>query len=172
MSDMADFAIGNQAGAAISPQRRTLAIAGLAHATHDGYTDLIYILLPVWQAEFALGYASLALLRGLYAGMMAVFQIPAGRLAEKFGGRTLLAIGTALAALGYALAGFSGGIGGLCVALALSGVGSSVQHPIASSAVSRAYGAAARGPLGTYNFCGDLGVHAVHPARGAGARGG
>ena len=32
-----------------------------------------------------------------------------------------------------------------------------MQHPIASSAVSRAYGAGWRGPLGTYNFAGNLG---------------
>jgi hypothetical protein len=37
-----------------------MAVAGCAHALHDGYTDLIYVLLPVWQAEFALGYGALA----------------------------------------------------------------------------------------------------------------
>ena len=132
-------------------------MAGLAHATHDGYTDMIYSLLPVWQAEFALGYAALALLRGLYAGAMAALQIPAVRVAERFGGRPILVLGTILSALGYGLAGLSGGILGLCVALTLSGAGSSVQHPIASSAVSRAYGAGSRGPLGTYNFAGDPG---------------
>ena len=121
----------------LSPaRRRTLAVAGLAHALHDGYTDLIYVLLPVWQAEFALGYGALALLRGLYAGAMAALQVPAGRLAERRGGRAVLALGTALSALGYALAGCSGGLLGLCAALALSGVGSSTQHPIASGAVS------------------------------------
>ena len=145
-------------------RRRTLAVAGLAHALHDGYTDLIYVLLPVWQAEFALGYGLLALLRGLYAGTMAALQVPAGRLAERLGGRAVLALGTALAALGYALAGCSGGLLGLCAALALSGAGSSTQHPIASAAVSRAYGAAARGPLGTYNFSGDLGKAALPAA--------
>ena len=118
--------------------RRTLAISGLAHALHDGYTDLIYVLLPIWRTEFAVGYATLALLRGLYIGVMAALQVPAGRLAEKFGSRFVLVCGTILAALGYALAGVSGGITGLCAALALAGAGSSVQHPIASSAVSRA----------------------------------
>lgn len=118
--------------------RRTLAISGLAHALHDGYTDLIYVLLPIWRTEFAVGYATLALLRGLYIGVMAALQVPAGRLAEKFGSRFVLVCGTILAALGYALAGVSGGIAGLCAALALAGAGSSVQHPIASSAVSRA----------------------------------
>jgi MFS transporter, FSR family, fosmidomycin resistance protein len=144
--------------------RRTLVVAGIAHALHDGYTDLIYVLLPIWQAEFALGYGVLAFMRGLYTGTMAGLQIPVGRLAERLGARSILGIGTALAAFGYALAGFSGGLVGLCIALALSGAGSSTQHPAASAAVSRSYGGAARGPLGVYNFAGDLGKAAIPPA--------
>jgi FSR family fosmidomycin resistance protein-like MFS transporter len=148
--------------AATNPSRpRTLWAASTAHALHDGYTDTIYVLLPVWQAEFGIGYGLLALLRGLYAGVMAGLQVPAGRLAERFGGRVVLAAGTALSALGYALAGLSGGLIGLCAALALAGAGSSTQHPLASAAVSRAYGRDARGPLGVYNFAGDIGKAAL-----------
>ncbi len=146
--------------------RRTLLIAGIAHALHDGFTDLIYILLPVWQAEFGLGYAALALLRGIYAGAMAGLQIPSVQVAKCFGGRTVLAVGTGFAALGYLLAGCSGGLLALCAALALAGAGSSTQHPIASGAVSRAYGETARGPLSTYNFSGDLGKAAIPAAVG------
>ncbi|HEY8289127.1 MAG TPA: MFS transporter [Acetobacteraceae bacterium] len=139
-------------------------MAGIAHALHDGYTDLIYVLLPVWQAEFGLGYGVLALLRGLYTGSMAGLQIPVGRFAGRIGGGMTLALGTAIAALGYVLAGLSGSLLGLCIALALSGAGSSTQHPIASAAVSRAYGGRARGPLGIYNFTGDLGKAAIPAA--------
>jgi FSR family fosmidomycin resistance protein-like MFS transporter len=138
---MTGFAAATVVGRTVpdrSTARRTLAIAGVAHALHDGYTDAIYVLLPIWQTEFALGYGALALLRGLYAGAMAALQIPAGRLAEQFGGRMVLALGTALVAIGYGLAGLSGTLLGLCAALALSGVGSSTQHPIASAAVARA----------------------------------
>lgn len=138
-------------------RRRTLALSGLAHSLHDGYTDAIYVLLPVWRAEFGLDYAALALLRGLYAGAMAALQVPASWLAGHLGARAVLVFGTLVAAGGYLLAGLSGGAIGLCAALFISGAGSSVQHPIASSAVSRAYGGQARGPLGTYNFSGDLG---------------
>lgn len=145
----------------LASARRTLAAAGTAHALHDGYTDLIYVLLPVWQAEFGVGYAMLAALRGIYAGAMATLQVPSGWLVEKVDGRIVLAIGTALSAAGYALAGLTGSLAGLCAALAISGAGSSTQHPIASAAVSRAYGAASRGPLGTYNFTGDLGKAAI-----------
>ncbi|HEY0910214.1 MAG TPA: MFS transporter [Bradyrhizobium sp.] len=140
---------------------RTLVVTGINHALHDGYTDLIYVLLPIWQSEFALGYGVLACMRALYAGAMAGLQIPAGGLAEKINGRTILALGTALSALGYVFAGFSGGVIGLGIALTLSGAGSSTQHPIASAAVARAYGSASRGPLGIYNFSGDLGKAAI-----------
>src|SRR5277367_2191347 len=83
-------------------RRRTLWSACAAHILHDGYTDLIYILLPVWQGEFGIGFGALALLRGLYAGSMAGLQVPVGRLANKVNGRTILAAGMLLAAAGYA----------------------------------------------------------------------
>ncbi|GJH28842.1 MFS transporter [Caballeronia novacaledonica] len=125
---------------------------------------MIYALLPTWQADFGLGYGALALLRGVYAGTMATLQVPAGSLARVLGPRATLAIGTLLAALGYALAGMSGSLLSLCVALALSGCGSSTQHPLASGAVSRAYGRSARAPLSVYNFAGDLGKSALPAA--------
>ncbi|MDF2997577.1 MAG: rane protein [Xanthobacteraceae bacterium] len=162
-SSIASSAPSSAQPSAPRTRRRTLALSGLAHALHDGYTDAIYVLLPVWRAEFGLDYVALALLRGLYAGAMAALQMPASWLADHVGGRAVLILGTVLAATGYALAGFSGGAMGLYAALLVSGAGSSVQHPIASSAVARAYGSAARGPLGTYNFTGDLGK-AIIPA--------
>ncbi len=125
---------------------------------------MIYVLLPVWQADFGLSYGALAMLRGIYAGTMAALQIPAGRLAQHLGSRATLALGTLLAAAGYTVAGFSGSLTGLLIALAISGSGSSTQHPIASGAVSRVYGRNARGPLSIYNFSGDLGKSAVPAA--------
>ena len=136
-------------------------MTGVNHALHDGFSDLIYVLLPVWQVEFVLSYSLLALMRGIYSGAMAGLQIPVGRIAERIDAKALLALGTALSALGYFLAGLSGGVIGLGLSLALSGAGSSSQHPLASAAVSHAYGKAARGPLGIYNFSGDLGKAAI-----------
>ena len=146
-----------------SRAQRTLALAGLAHALHDGFTDMIYVLLPVWQAQFALSYGALAVLRALYVGALAALQVPSGHLARHLSVRAVLVLGTLLSAGGYALAGFSGGLVGLCAALAVAGAGGSTQHPLASAAVSRAYGAKARGPLGTYNFAGDLGKATLPP---------
>jgi MFS family permease len=146
--------------------RRTLAATGLNHALHDGYTDVIYVLLPVWQAEFGLDYVALAFLRSLYNGALAALQMPASRLAQALGARAVLVLGTLLSAAGYAIAGASGGLVGLGVGLLLGGAGSSTQHPLASAVIARAYGPGARGPLGTYNFTGDLGKAAVPPLVG------
>jgi len=147
-------------------EKKALGVASGAHALHDGYTDLIYVLLPVWQAEFGLGYAEIGMLRGVFAGIAAAFQIPAGILAEKIGAPLVLAGGTALAAIGFLLAGFvTTGFISLIAALAIGGLGSSVQHPIASSIVAKAYqGARSRIALGNYNFAGDIGKMALPAA--------
>jgi MFS transporter, FSR family, fosmidomycin resistance protein len=146
-------------------ERRAAGVACGAHALHDGYTDLIYVMLPVWQREFGLGYAELGLLRGLFAGTMATFQIPAGLIAERLGAASVLALGTALAGAGYCLAGASASFGLLLVALFVSGLGASTQHPLASSLMARAFaGSRSMKALGTYNFAGDIGKMTVPAA--------
>jgi MFS transporter, FSR family, fosmidomycin resistance protein len=164
LSHEADDAVA-RAAATKSEERRALGTASGAHALHDGYTDLIYVLLPVWQAEFGLGYAALGLLRTCYAGTTAVLQVPAGMLSERLGVPLVLAAGTALAGLAYMIAGASTGFVTLVVALLIGGVGASVQHPLASALVARAFaGTRAMKALGTYNFAGDVGKMTVPAA--------
>ena len=98
------------AGNAHTDERRALGVACGAHALHDGYTDLIYVMLPIWQHEFGLGFAALGLMKTVFSGTLAGFQIPSGFLAERFGTPIVLALGTALAGIGYCLAGFSSGV--------------------------------------------------------------
>jgi len=145
-----------------------MAVACGAHALHDGFTDLLYVLLPLWQAEFGLGYAEVGVLRALYAGSMAGFQLPAGALADRFGGPLVLALGTALAGVGYLIAGIGASFAMLTVALVVGGLGSSTQHPIAAHLVAGAFaGRPSRTALASYNFSGDLGKMAL-PAATAG----
>lgn len=154
------------AGTAIEPseaqrksgEKRALGVACGAHALHDGYTDLIYVMLPIWQAEFGLGFAALGLMKTVFSGALAGFQIPAGFLAERFGTPIVLALGTGLAGLGYVLAGVSSGFEVLVAALFVGGLGASVQHPLGSSLIAHAFaGARSLKALGTYNFAGDIG---------------
>ncbi|HUB11611.1 MAG TPA: MFS transporter [Acetobacteraceae bacterium] len=146
--------------------RRILAVACGVHALHDGFTDLIYVLLPVWQAEFALSYATLGVLRMVFAGAMAGLQVPVSLLTKRLGGPLLLALGTATAGGAYLAIGVTGaGFAVLVTALLIGGTGAATQHPIGSSLVAAAYAErGARGPLGTYNFAGDLGKMALPAA--------
>ncbi|WP_045835108.1 MFS transporter [Hyphomicrobium sp. 99] len=146
-----------------SPQRRNLAGACLAHLLHDGFTDQLYALLPVWQREFGLSYAGLAVVRALYYGTMGGLQVPADRLTARLSARAALAMATFLAAAGFLVMALPFGLPGLCAGLIFAGIGSSIQHPRASLLVTDTYGNAARGPLGIYNFAGDLGK-AIFPA--------
>ena len=143
-------------------ERRAVGVACGAHALHDGYTDLIYVMLPIWQAEFGLGFAALGLTKTVFSGTLAGFQIPSGLLAERFGAPIVLALGTALAGLGYCLAGLSSGFALLVAALFVGGLGASTQHPLASSLIAHAFaGARSLRALGTYNFAGDIGKMTV-----------
>lgn len=136
-----------------------LAIASSLHFVHDGLSDIVYVLLPLWAADFGLGFARVGMIRTAYTGGMASFQLPAGLLAERWGERRLLAAGTAVTACGFIAAGiWAGGFVSLLALLLMAGLGSGVQHPLSSSLVSKAYETGARrAALGTYNFSGDLG---------------
>lgn len=92
--------------------RRSLVGACLVHALHDGYTDLLYVLLPVWQAEFGLSYAGVAAMRSLYYGTMGGLQVPADRLVARWPIRTALASSTLVAAAGFCVMALTGSFWG------------------------------------------------------------
>ena len=148
-----------------SRARAVLAAACSIHFVHDGFSDILYVLLPIWASEFRLTFAQVGIIRTAYSGGMAAFQIPAGLLAERWGERRLLAAGTAVTACGFIAAGMVGGFLSLLAVLLVAGLGSGVQHPLSYSLVAKAYETGPRrAALGTYNFSGDLGKVAVPAA--------
>lgn len=151
VSDMPDQAPAERS------RRRSLIAACLAHALHDGYTDGLYAFLPVWQTQFGLTYAWLAMVRALYYGTMGGFQVPGDRLVRALSPRAALVLSTGVAAMGFLVMALPLGFVGLCVGLVLAGLGSSIQHPRSSLLVTATYAPAPRGALGIYNFSGDLG---------------
>ena len=148
-------------GSSPPAQSRSLLAACLTHALHDGYTDGLYAFLPVWQAQFGLSYAALAVVRALYFGTMGGMQIPADRALRGLSPRTALILSTVAAAAGLLIMALPFGFAGLCVGLIVAGIGSSIQHPRGSMLVTDSYGTASRRPLGIYNFSGDLGKAAL-----------
>ena len=138
--------------------RAVLGAVSSIHFLHDGFSETLYVFLPLWAREFGLSFAQVGLIRTVYTGGMSAFQIPAGFLAERWGERRLLAAGTLVTACGFIAAGWAGGFVPLLILLLAAGLGSGVQHPLASSIVSKAYERGnRRTALGTYNFSGDLG---------------
>ena len=147
-------------------ERRAAGVACGAHALHDGYTDLIYVMLPVWQAEFGLGYAELGLLRGLllrhHGGLP-----DSGRAARRAARRRRWCWRSAprSRALGYCIAGASAGFGHA----GDRAVRRRARRQHAASAGSALVARAFAGPrsmkaLGTYNFAGDIGKMTVPAA--------
>ena len=149
-------------------RRGILTVSGFAHFVHDGFTDTIYVLLPLWASGFGLSHAQVGLLKACMSVGLAGLQVPAGYLAERYGERTILILGTALTGLAFLCMALANGIMGLAVLLFIAGVGASTQHPLASALVSKGFeNSRRRAALGTYNFCGDLGK-VVMPAGVAG----
>jgi FSR family fosmidomycin resistance protein-like MFS transporter len=141
--------------------RRTLATCCATHTLHDGLSDVSYVLLPLLAQTFGLSLAQVGLIRAAHRGAMALFQIPAGLVAERFGSRNLLALGTLVAGAAFVALGYASGFWMILGALFLAGVGSAVQHPLCSTIISHAYPAEGRrAALGTYNFAGDVGKFA------------
>jgi MFS transporter, FSR family, fosmidomycin resistance protein len=149
----------------ITRARGVLATVCGAHFVHDGFSDLLYVLLPVWSQQLGLSFAQTGLLKSVYGTGLAGFQIPAGIWAERAGERRVLAMGTAVTGLAFVVATFTGHYAGLLVCLLVGGLGSAAQHPLSSSLASKAYdGGGRRLALGTYNFSGDLGKMVVPAA--------
>ena len=72
--------------------RKPLAACCGAHAIHDGLSDILYVLLPLLRESFNLSFAEIGMVRGAHRAALAIFQLPAGLLAERLGERNLLVI--------------------------------------------------------------------------------
>jgi len=109
-------------------------------------------------ARHELSLAQVGLIRSAHRTAMAAFQIPAGLIAERFGERNLLALGTLVAGCAFVALGYVSGFWAILAVLFLAGAGSAVQHPLCSTIISRAFPQdGRRAALGTYNFSGDVG---------------
>ncbi len=150
--------------------RATLATCGTAHFLHDGFSDALYVFLPLWAQAFGLSLTHVGVLKAVFTGALAGFQLPSGFLAERLGERLVLAAGTVIAGLGFILLGFANGFYALILCLLVTGLGCGTQHPLSSALVARAFvNERRRTALGMYNFTGDLGKVVVPASIAVGA---
>ncbi len=147
-------------------ERRAAGVACGAHALHDGYTDLHL------HHAAALAARLRSRLRGAWNAARALSPAPWR------GSRFRRAISPSgsdrprcwrserrLRASGIVVVGLSAGLRLLLVALFIGGLGASIQHPIASTLMARAFaGPRSLQAIATYNFSGDLGKMALPAA--------
>jgi FSR family fosmidomycin resistance protein-like MFS transporter len=139
-------------------QQVVLLLCCVMHAIHDGYTSAMYLLLPLIATDLQLSYAQVGFLKTLISGGQSLFQLPGGIIAERLGERRMLALGLATLAGAFLLLSPAWSFPTVATLCLLIGVGASLQHPLSSSLVSRAYEAQGRRTaMGTYNFAGDVG---------------
>ncbi|MEN6564835.1 MAG: MFS transporter [Veillonellales bacterium] len=139
--------------------RKALSFGCSAHLLHDGISDTLYVLFPIWQAQFGLSFTQVGFLKTLFSGTIASFQVPAGLLANRIGALRLVLLGTVLTCMAVMAFGWASTPILLGLFLILGGLGESVQHPLSSSIISAAYPEvkARRTALSTFNVAGDLG---------------
>ena len=140
-----------------SPGRQLAACAGM-HVVNDGLFVGLYPLLPLMAADLRLSFAEIGAIKTAYAGSAAIFQVPAGMAAERAGEHLLLALGTGWVGLGLVAMALAAGFWPLFALGLAAGLGGNVQHPVATSVVSRLFDRGRRSTaIGTLNFAGDVG---------------
>ncbi|ETW98400.1 MAG: hypothetical protein ETSY1_18915 [Candidatus Entotheonella factor] len=146
----------------LSREHRPLIANALMHLVNDGCFVAIYPILPLIALEFDLNYAQVGLLKTALTASSTAFQIPMALLAERFGEIALLALGMAWVGAGFMVLGLAVSFLQTLLLMVAAGTGGSVQHPVASSFISREYEGRRRGSaLGVLNFAGDLGKFIV-----------
>jgi len=128
------------------------------HFIDDGFTDSLYLLLPFIASEMNLNFSQVGLLKGVFSGSMALFQVPLSFLGERIGELTVIAAGTFGLAGGFLLLGWVHSFLAIVVSLILAKATGGGQHGLSSSLLSRIFEISGRrAAMGTYNFSGDVG---------------
>ena len=138
--------------------RNVLVATSVSHFFQDGFIFAIFVLLPSITSEFDLSFSQAGMLKSGLSGVSSIFQIPVVFIAEKMGEATILIAGFGWLSAGFMATASSPSFVFLLFVLLCSGLGHSVQHPIATSLVSRVFGNGKLGTsVGTLNLAGDIG---------------
>jgi FSR family fosmidomycin resistance protein-like MFS transporter len=115
---------------------REVGLLSVAHGVNEFYSVALPPILPLLVADFGVGYDQLGVLITVYFVVYSIFQLPAGRLADRFGQRLLLAAGMVVLSAGILVLAFAPDFQTLLVGEIIAGVGGSTYHPAGMSLIS------------------------------------
>ena len=124
-------AAGAQAGAAVYPERRWLAMAVLLGAAFMNLMDIsiVNVALPSMMRAFDASSSAIEWVVAAFILTVALGLLPAGRTGDMLGRRRMFVAGVAVFTLGSALCGLAPTIGALVAARVLQAIGGAMMTP-------------------------------------------
>jgi FSR family fosmidomycin resistance protein-like MFS transporter len=145
-------------------ETRVIASVSAAHFVSHFYFLVLPPLFVFVRAEYGLNYTELALAITVFNVVSAIFQTPAGLLADRIGAFTVLVAGLVLGAIAFALTGLVHSYWFLVAMFGIAGLANTVYHPADYALLSHhVVGERMGSAFSIHTFAGMLGG-AVAPA--------
>ena len=151
----------------LDPLRRTMAVARprvtgpvtVGHGVNEFLAIVIPPVIPLLVSDLGITYGQAGFLLTVFFAMYALFQLPAGMLADRLGKRPVMIVGLAGMSVGIFLASLADSYGLLLAAQAVAGISGSTFHPTGMSIISDVEGQETEGKaMGVFGFGGALGT--------------
>ena len=137
-------------------------LVSLTHGVNEFFSIVVPPLFPFLVPDLGIGYADASLLVVTFFVTYSVVQLPVGRLADVWNERLLLAVGTAVLALGIGAVAVAPTFPLMLVGMTLAGVGGSTYHPTGMAVISDAESAETHGrSMGIHGALGTFGSMAA-----------
>lgn len=141
---------------------RRVGLITFSHGINEFYSVALPPVIPLLVADLNITYAQAGGLLTVFYVMYSLFQIPAGRLADRVGQKRLLTLGMVGMATGVLLASTARDYPTLVAAQALAGIGGSTYHPSGMSLISDLESGETEGKaMGIHGFGGVAGMAAA-----------
>lgn len=115
---------------------REVGLLSVAHGVNEFYSVALPPILPLLVSDFGVTYGQAGVLVTVFFTVYSIFQLPAGRLADRFGQRLLLAGGMVLLSAGILIVAYAPDFQTLLIGEVIAGVGGSTYHPAGMSLIS------------------------------------
>ena len=111
-------------------------LMSLTHGFNEFFSIIIPPLFPFLVPSLDISYADASLLVVVFFVTYSVFQLPVGRLVDRYSPRMLLAVGQAVLSLGIATVALAPSFPVMLLGMVVTGVGGSTYHPTGMSVIS------------------------------------